>query len=100
MTVIEKLVAALLTTRRKIQAETFREPDGVIYLSVLDARALDEQSGRRGDFAPVSQIEVGSKGTMFGLPFEAVDLPSGVAFIGRRVDVNPPTCASCGQLIP
>lgn len=97
MTDLEKLLAALLTTRQKVVTETFREPDGVIHLSVADARALDEQSRRRGDFAPVSELQVGSTGTLFGLPFEVADLPPGVAYIGRRVDVNAPTCPHCGQ---
>lgn len=97
---LEKLMAALLTARQAIVDETFREPDGTIYLSVGDAKELDEQSRRCGEYLPLSEIKVGSTGTMFGLPFEAVDLPRGVAFIGRRVDVNTPTCDHCGQELP
>lgn len=97
MTDLNKLLAALLTARQAIVTSTLREPDGTIYLNVGDARELDEQSGRRGEFAPLSEITVGSTGTMFGLPFEAVDLPRGVAFIGRRIDVRTPTCPHCGQ---
>lgn len=100
MTDLNKLFAALAGARQEILSKTFREPYGAVYLSVDDARAFDEESQRRGDYAPVSQIKVGDTGTIMGLPFVADNVPPGVVFIGHRVDVNTPTCSHCGQEIP
>lgn len=100
MTGTRKLIAAIMDARQAILTSTFREPDGMLYLSVADVRSLDEESKRSGDYFPVSKVKAGDKFTMCGLPAEAADLPPGVAFIGRRIDVNTPTCPHCGQEVP
>ncbi len=64
-------------------AEGFRA-----FLSVGDARELDEASRRQGDLFPVSEIRDGDTGTIVGIPFTAdASLRPGRAFIGYRINV-------------
>ena len=74
----------------------FSEPAGegmCIYLSVQDARLMDELAQGRGfprgtiGIIPRSTVEDGSSGTLLGLPFIAdASVRRGRVFIGYRVD--------------
>lgn len=82
----EKLVSGLMGMLAEIHTKASRSLDGLIYLSVEDARALDEESRRRGNFFPVSQIKAGDTGSLFGYGFQVVDdLKPGIAYVGHRV---------------
>lgn len=86
---VEGLARAILQTVHGHRARLFSEPAAegfCIYLSVADARALDESRPRQGDLAPVSQIRDGDTGTLWGLPFIADEtIRPGRAFVGYRV---------------
>ncbi|WPH57773.1 hypothetical protein [Mycobacterium phage WXIN] len=51
-----------------------------LFIGVADAQAL----------SPSSEIRVGDKATLMGMPTEVVDLPPGLAYVGRRVDTSTP----------
>ena len=58
-----------------------------VYMSVEDARLLDEQRSRVGEWSIKSEINDGDAGTIFGLPFTAdASVRVGRVFIGYRVD--------------
>ncbi|MCC9181150.1 hypothetical protein [Mycolicibacterium mageritense] len=86
----EQLMQSVIQTVMNHRTRFFSEPaaEGFrVYLSVSDARLLDEQARRRGDFFPRSSIRDGDTGTVMGLPFTAdASVRVGRVFIGYRVD--------------
>jgi len=72
------------------RAKFFSEPSAegfCVYLSVTDARLLDEMARREGELFPQSNIRDGDTGTLMGLPFIAdASVRPGRVYVGYRVD--------------
>jgi len=54
---------------------------GTIVLSVYDARWLDEQSSKRGDYIIKSCVKPGDKFTILGRPAVCEDIDTGTAYM-------------------
>lgn len=86
----DQLMANVMQVLTAHRTRFFSEPGAerfCIYMSVVDARCLDEANRAVTEFRPVSDIKDGDHGTLAGLPFVAdASVRVGRVFIGYRVD--------------
>lgn len=88
----DQLMANVMQVLTAHRTKFFSEPGAerfCIYMSVVDARCLDEanRAAIHGGLRPVSDIKDGDHGTLAGLPFVAdASVRVGRVFIGYRVD--------------
>ncbi len=86
----DQLMANVMQVLTAHRTQFFSEPGAerfCIYMSVVDARCLDEANRAVTEFRPVSDIKDGDHGTLAGLPFVAdASVRVGRVFIGYRVD--------------
>lgn len=87
---LDKMARAILEADADLKGEWQTD----IYINPSDAAEMYYASG---GCRPEVELAVGSVHRLLGKRAVISDLPKGVAYVGRQVDVNPKPCPTCGQ---